>query len=76
MVIPNEMYIEREENENNIYLKTFGSTYGNVNSKLYMWDDSNTELPNYGVNSIFIPTRVKITYNQVRGECPTLDLPC
>jgi hypothetical protein len=76
VIIPNEMYIEREESESQVYLKTLGSTYGNVNNKLYMWDDSNSELPNVAVNSIFLPTRVKITYNQVRGECPTLDLPC
>jgi hypothetical protein len=76
VIIPNEMYLEREESESNVYLKTLGTTYGNLNNKLYMWDDANSENPNVAVNSIFLPTRVKITYNQVRGECPTLDLPC
>jgi hypothetical protein len=41
-----------------------------------MWDNSNNEFTNYATNSIFIPTRAKITYNQVKGECPTLELPC
>jgi len=59
-----------------VYLKTLGSSYANIRGKLYLWDDSNTEFTNYGVNSIFIPTRVKITDSQMRGECPTLDLPC
>lgn len=63
IVLPYEMYLTKEETESTVYLKTFGDTYGNINGKLYIWDNSNSEFNNFGVNNIFVPTRVKITYN-------------